>query len=84
MIWCEHCRDHFDTDHYDTPLAIHGAGPEFGPYGVLLATEKDHAAHVRAHEEMRQHIERSAAARLATMRRLRFWRWELTFDLRRT
>lgn len=34
-IWCEHCRDHFGTDHY--PNDTHGVGEEFGPYGRLLA-----------------------------------------------
>lgn len=31
-IWCEHCRDHFPTDHYAD--GKHQMGPEFGPVGV--------------------------------------------------
>jgi hypothetical protein len=36
-MWCEHCRDHYETDHYATPDGGHGAGAEFGFYGLLLA-----------------------------------------------
>lgn len=35
-IWCEHCRDHFDVDHYDED-GDHIVGPDAGPFGALLA-----------------------------------------------
>lgn len=34
MIWCEHCRDHYPTDHY--PSGEHGIGPKFGVTGMRL------------------------------------------------
>lgn len=33
--WCEHCRDHFNKDHYDAEL-VHKAGKQYGYYGYLL------------------------------------------------
>lgn len=37
-MWCEHCRDHFSTSHYDENDE-HKVGPEFGPMGELLARD---------------------------------------------
>ena len=49
-MWCEHCRDHFEKDHYDQPYVgfdgekypdgQHGVGSEYGPYGILLEKEE--------------------------------------------
>jgi len=37
MIWCEHCRDHFEEDHY--PDGSHAAGLQFGPTGRTMVIE---------------------------------------------
>jgi len=37
--WCEHCRDHFDEDHYDDE-GRHLSGLEYGPTGVLMLLEE--------------------------------------------
>lgn len=34
-MWCEHCRDHFDNDHYVD--GQHGIGEGYGPTGYQLA-----------------------------------------------
>lgn len=33
--WCEHCRDHYDGDHYDDH-GRHKVGVQYGPTGVSL------------------------------------------------
>jgi hypothetical protein len=34
--WCEHCRDHFDENHYPEPYGPHKVGPAYGPTGQAL------------------------------------------------
>ena len=36
MTWCEHCRDHFQDDHYDE-RGQHMAGTAYGPAGLRIA-----------------------------------------------
>lgn len=37
--WCEHCRDHFDEDHYDDE-GDHRSGLEYGPLGEQILLER--------------------------------------------
>jgi hypothetical protein len=39
--WCEHCRDHYDEDHYGDDSGPHRVGREYGRYGELLQAERD-------------------------------------------
>lgn len=36
MIWCEHCRGHYPSDHYGAD-GQHMVGVEYGPMGYDLA-----------------------------------------------
>lgn len=45
--------------------------------------EHDEHDDLRRHEDMRRFLERRAHERLERMRRLRLWRWVVTFDVRR-
>lgn len=36
MIWCEHCRDHYDEDHYDEE-GLHKVGEQYGVVGRGIA-----------------------------------------------
>jgi hypothetical protein len=38
MVWCEHCRDHFDEDHYEG--GYHKVGTQWGPTGLRMAAEQ--------------------------------------------
>ena len=39
-IWCEHCRDRFNREHYDPDTHEHRVGKEFGPVGRSLYIEQ--------------------------------------------
>ncbi len=38
--WCEHCRDHYPTEHYSEDGMEHLAGWEYGPVGRSMVAEQ--------------------------------------------
>ena len=40
MTWCEHCRDHYELDHYTASSNRHRVGAKYGPTGEQMAQER--------------------------------------------
>lgn len=53
MIWCEHCRDHYDINHYTADGREHLTGAEYGPTGEDMAALRAERATVQPKETRR-------------------------------